>query len=139
MNEELVSRITASMDTITQWMEQVGSFVAEQAPLVVQEILMWGIVTNSLSIAGTMLVILLFLSIYGTILWNADRWTASATYGHGNNRDWTVKYMVQFMPLIIVLPVMLVGCSKVLDHIQQILKIQHAPRLYVMDQLSKLF
>lgn len=42
MNEELEQRIVDSLDKVAQYVEATETFAAEQAPLVVEEIIRWG-------------------------------------------------------------------------------------------------
>lgn len=64
MNEELAKKLAEAIDGVMAWAESAGAFAADQAPLVVQEILAWTLWSSVAEIvlsALTMLIIVLVM------------------------------------------------------------------------------
>ncbi len=131
MNEDLEQKLTESVGTVMQYVEQGSAFIAEQAPLVVQEILAWGFWSNLIvAVLCFAIVPLFFLPAYRnyrrigekhpgymTLKFDeSDVWFAAATGG-----------MVAALPAVFGI----VACLKAI-------KAVIAPRLYVLDQLKGL-
>lgn len=113
MNED----IAASLTKILEWAEAGETFVVEQAPLVVQEMIAWGVMRGSLGIA-----LGVFLMVAGLLI-------AFLIERRGDQPD-------RILHLMSALPG-LMGFFIAVSSIGNLMKVLTAPRLYVIDQLGR--
>jgi len=123
MNEELTGKIGEHLDEIMSWVEQGKEFVSEQAPLVVDEIIRWGVVKN-VGLSVVFLVMVLCATLY---LCRAHR-----IFKEGKDDE------IVFFGSIISLVLGAVGVFGSIAAIEKLAFVLTAPRLYVLEQLGDL-
>jgi len=127
MEIELTERVIQSLDRVEKWVESGESFINEQAPLVVQDIINWGV--YGLGIAAIVATVICILAIVlGVILLH--------------------KFLVVESNSTAVLPLMLGtvlcvviafgGAIVVSNNAPGALKASIAPRVFVLEQLGSL-
>lgn len=130
MNEGMESRITESFGVLMEYVEKGAGFVAEQSPLVVQEIITWGIVEN--------LATGIVLAIAGFALWYSVNAFTHACVKPENERGYTPWSALEargVSTIVGVLSVILFGLLA-LDQLRGAAKAYFAPRLYVLDVIG---
>lgn len=129
MDNELKDRLVASVDKITEWVEAGGDFVAEQAPLIAKEIVAWGI-------AGAIVRGGIFLSILLIVQWGC--WYVRKLIDKGRlfndvGSDDPIRFFTWVFQF--VSPLLLIGVAV---DIYTLVYIWVAPRLYILEELSRL-
>ena len=110
-------------EELLKWMKGLGEFTQEQAPLLAQEIVRYGIWANLIGLIISISICAVL--VYGAItLWGA---------GDPGWRD-------EKRPLSIILTffVAIIIPTSLTTHLPPLLMSVFAPRLYVIEQLSKL-
>ena len=123
MNEELTGKIGEHLDEIMSWVEQGKEFVSEQAPLVVDEIIRWGVVKN-VGLSVVFLVMVLCATLY---LREAHR-----LFKKDDEDEFTVCGAIFSVVLVVV------GVIGSIAAIEKLAFVLTAPRLYVLEQLGDL-
>ena len=130
MDERAEELVTQAGEKVLEYLEATEGFAAEQAPLLAQEIVRYGILNNSLQIA-------FFVVTVPVLLYMAYRFgTGKDVWQH----DMTVKAVlcIAFGATgFITLAVGLGVCSS--DAIPNLCKALVAPRLYIIEQIGRLF
>ena len=123
MNEELTGKIGEHLDEIMSWVEQGKEFVSEQAPLVVDEIIRWG-VAKSVGLSVVFLLMILCATLY---LRKAHR-----LFKKDDEDEFTVCGAILSVVLVVV------GVIGSIAAIEKLAFVLTAPRLYVLEQLGDL-
>lgn len=124
MNPDIVEKLNESAEKLLDYVEQTGDFVVEQAPLVVQEMITWGITHCVFWIIIVSIVLLPIIAICGYF------------FRIGVKDDWDVDYCI---PSGMVGGVSLIFWFLVIaSNIYDLLYIYFAPRLFILDQLKGL-
>lgn len=143
MNEGQKELLTEGIKEVLGWVEATGDFAAEQAPLVVNEVIRWGLVTSLYDvIIGLMFLILtwkIFQYAHTPVTWKhwstgKDARTASrfSKWSSDGNEEICVAVSVIGIIACILGPVFFLG------GISYGLKVLIAPRLFILSQLQKL-
>jgi hypothetical protein len=130
MNKVIEEKLVASLDEVQKWAESTKDFVSEQAPLVVQEVIRWGIAQN---IFWTLLFAILMILVTITWLYIRKSWKWDTSVGDG--RDW---FPVGFFLNGICVLINFVMFTFLSSAVYNLVYIWVAPRLYVLDQLATL-
>lgn len=130
MNEQAQQLITDAGVKVLEYLEATEGFAAEQAPLLAQEIVRYGILNSSLQIAffAVTAPVLLYMAYrFGTSkgAWDAD----SSVKG--------VACIVLGGFGVVLALVGLIICSA--EAVPNLCKALIAPRLYIIEQISNLF
>ena len=123
MSEEIKELATKSLSKALEYIESAGDFVVEQAPLLVQEILAYGLVSN-----------IVFATIYGAA-------TAILCYTSYRLSKMALAKKVEELVVLVVLVGGAASITTIIcffDCILHILKIIFAPRLYLLEALKSL-
>lgn len=124
MNPDIVEKLNESAEKLLDYVEQTGDFVVEQAPLVVQEMITWGITHCVFWIIIVSIVLLPIIAICGYF------------FRIGVKDDWDFDYCI---PSGMVGGVSLIFWFLVIaSNIYDLLYIYFAPRLFILDQLKGL-
>lgn len=113
------------VEEMMKYAQDAGSFVKEQAPLVVQELLTRGIIVNSLWLVG-----LFALMIVSIIL-------AKKAYA-GFIKNWPAEDPGPFFAFLFPIAGIVVSFIVSLTSIYQLCNIYFCPRLYVLEYLGSL-
>ena len=127
---ELETRLQESLGTVLEYVEKAAGFAADQAPLLVQEIISWGIVYN--------IAIAIFAAIIATCSWYLVHRVTHACITTGNSYSSWSKYEAMAVSVIAGLFAFVPVSIVVIDHTMKAAKAIVAPRLYVLDILSGL-
>ena len=123
MDEQLKDLATTGLSKAIEYIETAESFVVEQAPLLVQEILMFGLVNACIS-AFILLVLVLGLG-YGTY-----RVVKAAVKDHADDAAALLGLLGGCVTI---------GCTVgFFKYVFTIAKITFAPRLYILQELKSL-
>ena len=128
MDEELEQRLVKGLDKISEWVESSESFVSQEAPLVAQELLAWGIWGN--------VVMLLAAGIVFVVCWVVrNRMRAHYRILVEERRDPTGAEIGVLVATIcqIALLFPFVSC------IFEITRVVVAPRVYILQRIGDLF
>mgnify|MGYP007100171410 CR=1 FL=1 len=113
---ELLKRADDLLKFILTGLEQGKEFAVEQAPLVVKEVITWGIVSSAIGVAiGCGLLIFAVVALRICVKQSNENW-GFAAFMTGLPGTLTTLF---FLPIM--------------------LKAIYAPRLYLLDQLKELF
>lgn len=121
MKEELNNKLIESIDLITQWVEAGGQFVAEQTPLIVNEILLYRF----------------WESLIFFILWtvaSAILMSLSLVF-YNKSKDDDDEFLIASVFFAVTACVVF---AMSLDLNLDWLKIKVAPRLYIIEYLAEL-
>jgi len=121
MNEELQKELAENLSTITEYVKQGAGFVQEQAPLLVQEMINYGIGSN------------IFRLIMAIVILGVGFWGFT-----NNSRDNKLNFDEVGLVVTGVLGFGL-GSIMFLISSSTLMQIFLAPRLYILDQLKGLF
>lgn len=119
-NKEIINQF---LSELLDGVRQAGAFVKEQLPLVLQEYIAWGIAEGALGIILGLLGVL-----FGYLL---GKWSWTQLKDGEFN-------MTGFLGMIGAGLLMVMGGSTVCQGAWQLLKALIAPRVYLIDELSKL-
>ncbi len=103
-------------------------FVMEQVPLVVQEILTWGIITNSIGVVLSVGVLVLPFILH--LLGLEEKEGSRVRKGFYEDTDGGWIFMVGVVGLLGVIPFII--------HFMQLMKVLFVPRLYLIDAITKM-
>lgn len=136
--EVLIEKATESLGEIQKWVESGKDFVVEQAPLVVHEIIAWGIAecTFFLVLNGIIIItalIMLYCSMFRkkmleNVWFDENMRRANPTFHQIQS---IVGSAVGIMGTII-------SFANICGYTYFLLFIVYAPRLYILQELSKL-
>ena len=127
MNEVMKGKIIASLEKIASWIEEAEAFAREQAPLIVQEILDYGMAKELIQC----LVPFCFFLACGTFVIIALRKGKKLEW-YRTGENWAIAAgAVSFVGLFLFI----VSTVEFVD----VLKVYLAPRVYVLEQLRYLF
>jgi hypothetical protein len=131
MDEETKRRLLASLSNLIDWMEKAGQkggdFVAEQAPLVAQEIVRWKL-WSSVFIAVFMIVLLIAALV--TVKW--------AFKGFGTIEDKETRVTMQVLSVLAGLALTIAVAIVVPVNAYEAIKAAVAPRLVILETLHGL-
>jgi hypothetical protein len=126
-------KILASFETILAYANQAAEFAAEQAPLVVQELIMWGIASSAFSAAmAAVLSIVFYLTAkkcYRLISAENEK-----QYSDRNEAVQVVSVITGVISGIGIPITALITITSLYDMVYVIV----APRLYVLEYASKI-
>lgn len=135
MNEELQKRLVESWDKIIQYLEHTENFVAEQAPLVVQEIINWGIWSNIVLLLIWFIISIILLKI-GNYLFGKGKYCLENNISYIGRDDQFGLYLLGTVVYCGSMVSFFAGCG---TSIYNLFYVLCAPRLYVLDQISNLW
>ncbi len=129
MDEKTQELVNQAGQKVLDWAEATENFTIEQAPLLAQEIVRYGILNNSLQLAFFLVIppVAIYLSYrFGTSkdAWKEDptpKGTACIVFG-------SIGFIFTAIGLVV--------CSK--NVVPNLCKALVAPRLYIIEQVSKL-
>lgn len=129
MKEELVDKLqiagVETLQSVLEFMKSGTGFVKEQAPLYVQELLQWGFYDNVISaIVGMILFAPLFIYSFFT-------WKANLKKSHDTSDPYL---LINILMLLICIPLF---CAVIVPSIREAVKIKVAPRVYIVETLTK--
>jgi len=125
---EVSVTVNEALTEVMEWARATGNFVAEQTPLLAEEVIRWGIIENSLNaILG-----LLLLSFFGSLVYLAFKLTK------GEKVDFETRLAVRIVASVVGFFAMLIPLDLFKTHLLLALQAWSAPRLYLMEYLSKL-
>lgn len=124
VKEELLKSANEVVQFVQAGLQQGADFASEQAPLVVQEILRYGLVTN-------WLYLLFWVSVIVCTLRNVKTWIRHVE----NSCDFELEYV--YISAGIVLS--LIGAISITCLLPQALLVTFAPRLYLLEYIKALF
>jgi len=129
MDEDVEEKVIESIDKVQSWLDKGGEFAAEQAPLVVNEIIAVGYIENGIGLAAAVFGITVCL----LFLWRG--WCYFSLTSEFNNGKETLWFLAMLCSGIFgfVFAIMIPAS------IHGLLFVHFAPRLYVLEELSKLF
>lgn len=128
MNEDIQQILSALLG----YLQTAAGFAAEQAPLVLQEILNWAIAANALSMVVTAGI------IYGFCAFLRSVWKrARMPYGNGEGES---RIDTDDAALLTILPVIFIGVAGIgfLISMFELVKVLVAPRVFLIEYVSKL-
>ena len=128
METEVQKKLLESVDEVKQWLETGKDFVLEQAPLVVQEVLAWGVASATFFVILNLVLFLLGLCL--TRMLYLKMW-----FFEKNIEDSGPEVIFIFVGNIVAL---LVPFINICIYTYQLTYISYAPRLYILQQISKL-
>lgn len=129
MTEQLEQKLNESLTSLLEWVDTAGEFVSDQAPLVVNEILAWGVTKETTQAVGVSLITLVVLM------------ATSAVWA------WKIKKKINpikqdipllLMALVLGLTLSIGLCFTCVDEWLDVVYINVAPRLYILEQLKGL-
>ena len=134
MDKQLVDKLTESMDMVNNWIEAGADFTAEQAPLVIQEIVTWGIV-NGLVWAGGFAFFMLLIQ---GCAWHLRRNVAKdklkpeqeQIFKWYHNNWTTCTWIAHYLSFLLMFGV--------IYNVYHSIYVYCAPRLYVLETLADL-
>lgn len=140
MNKDLLEKLTQSSEKLLDFIEKTGEtsvdFAKEQVPLVIQEVLSWGLYSNLLYgtvslIFATVCLVVMSKSFPKLKEWSKDY--EGRSYGRTiiTHDPW---YLLMIIPGGLFLLTFLIGIS----YYCVVLKIWCAPRLYLIETLQTL-
>lgn len=130
IDQQMKDKLLESIDTIGSWVESTKDFALEQAPLVVNEIVMWGIGKYSFSVLlGLIFLVISFFSIRSAV-------NNKQVYFDQDNGDIpTKRFFILLSGIISFIP----GVLLFLINIYHLIFVLCAPRLYVIKTIADLF
>lgn len=135
MNEETSDRLANlsadALEHLSEWLQATEVFVAEQAPLVAQEIIQWGIVKASLTIAFGVLATALTIVCASVLCKQWRRERTDSTLDDTALLLGGTKVVAAAVLCTVSVPIIGIG-------ITSLCYVLTAPRLYILEQLSKL-
>lgn len=135
-NEQVSEALAEILQFLKDGLESGVEFASEQAPILIQEILSWGIVINtaalllSLSIPLTALIICWRVRVWLTHTCECTQW--KETIGSDQETAWILGHWV--IPVASVMWTV----AALSSYMPTILKIMVAPRLYLIEQVRHL-
>lgn len=125
----ITARLNAAMGKIGEWVEQAEGFATEQTPLLVKEIIYWGVADAGYWV-GFGALFLTFAAVWSFMCYK--RWTAIREM-RGDFGDF-FRFMVGAAPIVTTL----LGFIFVMANIMDMLKPIVAPRLYLIEYFRHL-
>lgn len=122
--------VLSSLDKINDWTEKASSFAEEQTPLIVKEIITWGLVEKLYYMTVGILVILAGYFLYRIFKKLAINHIAPGT-------DWTESEF-SAPAIIFLICGCLIGSICIFCNLYDFIYIYLAPRLYVIDYVAHL-
>ena len=135
MNEELKEKLLNSYDSVENWLESGAGFVGEQVPLIIDEIIWWGLASHSF-------LALLFAGIYG-VCWyvghRANKFFIKSSIEYEKNKSKSLQTDCEWgmAGWILGKYVGLFWLIFVFTNLYQVVFILCAPRLYVLEQVKE--
>ena len=127
MNKELIEKITKSSEKLLEFIEKAGEstieFTKEQTPLLIKEILDWGFYNSLFHASLNLLVFLSFIIIF------------MKTYKYWfkeENNEYAPGFVIPFIYCTPGIICFFVGVA----HLSILIKIQIAPRLYLLETIK---
>lgn len=133
MDKQLMENLTDSMDIVNGWIEAGADFTSEQAPLVIQEIVTWGIVDGLIwAFVWAFLIVLIQGACwhFRTILKKWIKMDDSANNKENCEVGILVTWIVHYLAFSFMIGV--------LFNLYHSLYVYFAPRLYVLETLADL-
>lgn len=127
MNEQAQQLITDAGAKVLEYLEATEGFAIEQAPLLAQEILSWGL---TLGVAGVSISLIITALIW--ILGLKIKAACKEDNPHWGKDDEAFSFAM--MLLVSGLPCILLAAG-----MSTVLKVLVAPRLYIIEKISTLF
>ena len=127
--KEVITASKSATAEIVSWVKSAKDFVVEQSPLVCQEILAWGRI-KAIFYIGMGMVFLLITTLVSCNFWkNKQKWHDKG--GDANEFKFVASILVGIATFI-------VGTILILVNIHGLLYVIYAPRLYLLETLSKM-
>lgn len=127
--DDLKQRLVDSLDKVAEWVRQAEVFAADQAPLVVQDILAWGWYGNIAPCIGLVVVSLAMMAVSALLAVAASRAFKS---DNGNTAiPCTVVSVLLAIFMWFPLPFSF-------QHGMTALKVKEAPRVYILEKIGVL-
>ena len=124
MNERAERLITEAGEELLSWMQSAEGFAVEQAPLLAQEIVRWGVWSH----AAAVLVCCFFLCL----IWGFRPFIRNVIKKEQTTWDYLDELAIFGIALFIsIIPVIILSVNASVA-----LKVLIAPRLYIMEQLG---
>ena len=134
MNKEIEEKLYASMGKIAEYLEKTADFTAEQAPLLVQEVLAYftllAWVNLGITVAWLLAWLLLAVVAWKLALGEHSKITESSE--HGTMMGACGSFAIIFSVAT------LIQIHGSFDRGKDVLKIEKAPRLYLIEQMRDL-
>ncbi len=118
---------TEALATVLEWTKQGGAFIQEQAPLVVQEIVVRGRVTSTAMVVISMLSIVSSIAFVKWVWEKSRKWDDEEAAIHCRIGSSIVAFCLSFGMFITFFIYAYEACTA-----------WFAPRLYVLEQLQQL-
>lgn len=128
MNDQQQQLVNESLETVLRWAEATEGFAVEQAPLLAQEIVRYGIISNAVAIVIALLIALPPVIISWRCGVGNDVWKSEPT-------SRAVACIVFGLFGFVASIHMLATAS---NSIPSLIKASLAPRLYILEQISGL-
>lgn len=126
MNERAEQLITDAGEKVLEYLEATEGFAVEQAPLLAQEIVRWGVWGNGLLfLAG---IVIIGLGVVTSII-------SARAFRSAGGSD---AEFLRFFGSLACSGVCLIFGSIGISHISAVLKAFIAPRLYILEQIGSL-
>lgn len=128
MNKELMEKLTKHADKVLNFVEKAGEtsvdFAQEQAPIVISEILAWGLVYNGFFCCLYLIMFLVSLTIFIKTRKNIWYWQEK-----NPGEPIVLLYLLTFPPII-------PSFCLFIQYLIITAKVLTAPRLYLIEQLQ---
>ncbi|KKN72108.1 hypothetical protein LCGC14_0413940 [marine sediment metagenome] len=129
MDEKTQELVNSVGQKVLDWAEATESFTVEQAPLLAQEIVRYGILNNLLQLAFFLIVPSIMISLSYRFGTSKDVWQTDPT-------PKGIACIISGVFGCFFSVIGLVVCSK--DAVPNLCKALVAPRLYIIEQISRL-
>ena len=128
MTEEMMQKLNASLDKVGQWVQDAEVFAREQAPLVVQEMLVWGW-WQALLLIMVPIAVLLVIAPLTMLIW---KWAAADKTA--SDHDFWGGAMAFSGMILLTCVFWLIGA--LIANVGTMVKISVAPRVYLLNELG---
>jgi uncharacterized membrane protein YoaK (UPF0700 family) len=126
MNEQLTQLATQGFDKAMTYLQATEDFVVEQAPLLVQEILHYGLAHNSV----LMVLCFIFLAVAGYLCYKCFKRAAECSEVYEAEAPAMIGSVIAIIGLG--------ATAGFIVNLMCVLKIVFAPRLYLIEELRRL-
>lgn len=131
MDNQLTDRLNALLDFTVKSLETTKDFVVEQTPLLIQEYIQWGFWSNIIS--ASISLVILIVCVYCTTIGRSS--LLKKYFKDENNEGWFIAAVILTIASCIF---GMFALEDFVNHIKTVVKIQVAPRVYILQELKTL-
>lgn len=136
VSTEVQTQLDDMMTTLLLWVEKTGDFVVEQAPLYVQDVLMWAIVDGLMGAAACLLIPAFFSVVIVTSFIHVRKTLPETDRCYFDQRD-ASGFVVGFSVAGSILTGLIFSLGG-LPSLWQAFQAYFAPRVYLVEYLREL-